>query len=468
MDVTVPTSPPRDEDLMLDEPPTTFLVPTPLPEEEETDQTLPEEDVSEEQAQDPTAANQNSDRYTSYAEWKRWFEKKFSQITEVEGLYYNDKKEKYYTKEVMIRMYEHHRKGNYIRKWLKDDNRRTYDDVGIYPVEDDCPPKHLNLWKPFAYAKPMTYDVDERALAIFRKHILILCKHDVKVAYYVEGFIGQLLKYPAFKIGICLAFTSKPGAGKGKLIKVICDMLGVNRWFPTANPADVFTRFNGRLINAFLVIFDEVSKQDFAGNTYKQFKRLLTEATIPMEEKGKSPTSIQSYHRVIITTNSDEPLPTDKTDRRSLIIRCSDELCNNKAYFDDWDRTMNNPAALKTIYHHLIGLPDLDTFIKWPVPHTEYHEDVKEAAISAPEQWLRDLCLDTVPKEPKTISSAYCLSLFKDFCFKNGIFYETSTVKLGLKLKAINIPGVTKGPHKEHGATWIFDYPLMRKHFRVE
>jgi hypothetical protein len=45
-------------------------------------------------------------------------------------------------------------------------------------------------------------------------------------------------------------------------------------------------------------------------------------------------TTIKSYHRFIISTNKDDPIATSKDDRRNLIIRCSDELVNNKIYFD--------------------------------------------------------------------------------------------------------------------------------------
>ena len=37
----------------------------------------------------------------------------------------------------------------FIKKWVKDENIRKYDNIGVYPPPNKCPSNILNIWKPF-------------------------------------------------------------------------------------------------------------------------------------------------------------------------------------------------------------------------------------------------------------------------------------------------------------------------------
>ena len=65
-----------------------------------------------------------------------------------------------------------------------------------------------------------------------------------------------------------------------------------------------------------------------------QIKGLLTDGNLQVESKGKDPIEIISYHRFIGSTNNEDPTNVRKGNRRKWIIRCSDELKNNKEKFN--------------------------------------------------------------------------------------------------------------------------------------
>jgi hypothetical protein len=57
-------------------------------------------------------------------------------------------------------------------------------------------------------------------------------------------------------------FQSNEGSGKGSFVQLMSKILGAFKSFLTANPEEyVWGRFNNMMETAFLVFFDEISKQ---------------------------------------------------------------------------------------------------------------------------------------------------------------------------------------------------------------
>jgi hypothetical protein len=130
-------------------------------------------------------------------------------------------------------------------------------------------------------------------------------------------------------------------------------MIGKEKYFETTTPSrDVFGQFNGHMSDSFLVNFDELSKKEMLG-AEGQFKALTTNPGLTINEKGVKSYKIQSYHRFIITSNSEDPISSSKNDRRNLIIRSSDKLVGDKAYFEDLYALLEDVNAMKSCYEYL-------------------------------------------------------------------------------------------------------------------
>ena len=112
-------------------------------------------------------------------------------------------------------------------------------------------------------------------------------------------------------------------------------MLGKSKVFETTTPRrDVFGDFNGKMADAFLVIFNELSKAEIKGCSGKM-KALITDESLIINRKGSNQYEIRSHHRSMITTNNPDPVNTSKDDRRNLIIRGCDDMIGNKEYFEE-------------------------------------------------------------------------------------------------------------------------------------
>jgi len=354
----------------------------------------------------------------------------------------------------------------FIDAWMKgNESIRKYDDCNFYPSPLIPPNNIYNLWRPFECEKYTTpYTKNEEALQLILNHIKILCDHDDVVTDYFNKWIGQMIQYPATK-SICPIFISQEGAGKGTLIQLMKKMLGKQKVMESTNPSrDVWGEFNSCMVNSFLVNLNETEKSDAKANLGK-IKGLITDTSLQINPKGKDQFEIDSYHRFIITTNKQDPIPTSKSDRRNLIIRSSDELLGNKEYFTNMYNLLEDVNVIRTCYDYFKSIPNLDKFKELEIPKTNYQENLKLLDLSPPEQYLMDLC----SKKEGIIEmlSRELYDEFSDFITSNNIEYSTTPLKFGVKLANLKISGIEKGRHTKRGETKLIDIEKLRKHFKI-
>jgi putative DNA primase/helicase len=353
---------------------------------------------------------------------------------------------------------------NFINDWLiNNPNIRRYDDIGVYPNASLCPESHFNMWRPFDMEYITSYSYDEVGLNYILKHIKVLCNNDEVVYDYFIKWIAQMIQYPEVKTN-CPTFISKEGAGKGSLMRLFEKMLGSSKVFETTNPSrDIWGDFNGRMANTFLINLNELSKKETLEAEGK-IKGLVTDPILTINNKGSNQFDIQSYHRFIISTNNEEPINTNKDDRRKFIIRCSDELIGNKEYFNTLYEHLNNVDCVKTCYEYFKSIADMDQFNKIPVPITEYHQNLMEFSMSPIEQWVRDYTFINQNRDFEELKSETILEKFNDWKENNGVKYECSSIQLAVRISRLKINGIEKSRSKESRKT-RFTFELMKKHF---
>ncbi len=357
---------------------------------------------------------------------------------------------------------------SFINYWATEyEHIRTKDDVDIYPDPTECPDNIFNLWRPFAMElEKGSYTRKPDALSVILNHIKILCNHDIPVYDYFIKWIAQMIQYPAEKT-IMPTFISAEGAGKGTMFRLFEKMLGRDKVFETTNPArDVWGDFNGIMTTCYLVNINELSKRDTVEAEGK-IKGLITDNSLTINQKGVAQYKIKSYHRFIATTNKEEPINSTVGDRRNLIIRSSDEKKGDVKYFEYIHGLLEDIDVVRTCYDYFRSIPGMDKFRDIPMPHTEYHDNIKELSRSPIEHWLCDFTREHINEENITLQSTKIYDLFREWCGNNGIKYEIDCVKLNIRLTNMNIQGIFKGPHTRFGKTKIFDINMLRKSLNV-
>ena len=358
-----------------------------------------------------------------------------------------------------------------IKRWIQDENMKTYDDMDIFPPPLLCPANKINLWSPYyvQQIKKSTIEENEDLLNkekvdMILELIKILCNNDEKDTLFLMKFIGQFLKYPAIKT-YCITLISEQGAGKGTLMYMIERLIGEQKFLESTDPErDVWSTFNSLMENAIIVNCDELdakSQEKCEG----KIKGLITNKNLTINPKGLKPYKINSYHRFIFTTNKPIPLNTHKNDRRNKIIRCSDILCSNKNFFDKIRTYLNEDIILRLLYERFIELDGLDTFHLQGIDHNEYQKILTESSITVPEQFLENLTSRLLFEHETELTPEQILEAFVNFKHKCGIKYECNSTKLVQSLKLLKIPNWFTIHRTNVSRNLIINIDVLREHF---
>lgn len=356
---------------------------------------------------------------------------------------------------------------NFINDWMTSNPEiLCYDDIGVYPNKSLCPKSIYNMWRDFEMENVTEYTHNQEALDLILNHLLILSGNDVSVAKYLECWIAQMIQFPEVKSN-CPTFISKEGAGKGTLMRLFEKMLGKSKIFETTNPSrDVWGDFNGAMANYFLVNLNELSKKDTI-ETEGRIKGLITDPRISINNKGVNSYEVDSYHRFIITTNSEEPVNIAKDDRRKWVVRSSDELIQNKMYFEKIYKFLEDVNVIKTCYEYFKAIPGMDQFHKLEMPVTEYQKSLQQYSKSPIEMWLESFAIEHIKEGSFEQNYEETYGCFSAWISANNYKYECNALQLSVRMKRLDIPGVTK-KHTKKGNCTVYNFQEILKHFQPE
>tara|TARA_R110002153_G_scaffold236980_1_gene391104 strand:+ start:1 stop:2196 length:2196 start_codon:yes stop_codon:yes gene_type:complete len=388
----------------------------------------------------------------------------------------------YKTKSDMITSYEHMKYTAYITKgkvggfvelpfitsWLTDPDMRCYIEMDCYPNEDKCPPDVFNTWTPFSAELFDECEIDNDAVNMFVTHIEILCNNDKEVANVILKWLAHMFQYPEYK-SFFPTFVSKEGSGKGTIIDLLRRLMGEKKVLETQKPlVDVFGNHNAMMAQAYLVIFDEVTKSDMS-SVEGQLKGLVTEGTMTINPKGKDQYILKSYHRFCGTSNGLDPMPTTNGDRRKYLIKCSDELINNSQYFNDFhSKILDNNTALYSIYKYLLNYKDVPTTFKvLDFPKTAYQEILKEASRDYLDTWLEDFTHRHDDEIEVKMTSKEVYDDWKVYVNNNDIKITYSSIQFSKRLSLLNIDGVSSAQGSKGIRFKCFDVGKLKNKYMV-
>ena len=274
--------------------------------------------------------------------------------------------------------------------FVKDPRMRSFEKADVYPR--DCPPNVYNLWRPMpcdvwdaCEANPQSDHVK-----VFRRLTSVLADNNTEVQLFIELFIAHMLKYPEIKPGAWLVLMSEEGAGKGTLICILRQLMGIDKVREIENAGNtLFGSFNSILLDAFLLVLDETSTKDmFSGK--EQLKNLITAPEVMVNQKNVKAKPVQSYARFILTMQP-RAVPTKKGDRRGVISCCSDELIGDTAFYDDIYARMETNEFRRDIHAYLMQLDPPKVFRIDNLPQTDVQREIQSANADPFETWVKDV-----------------------------------------------------------------------------
>jgi len=207
---------------------------------------------------------------------------------------------------------------------------------------------------------------------------------------HIEWFM-QWLAYPIQNPGAknftAPIFIGEQGVGKSLLGIIVGDIYGDN--FKLVKHNEIFGKFNEWAIRAQLVLGDEISGTDKRSES-DHIKGLITNPSITIDGKFQPTYPIPDTINYILTSNHNDALYLEDTDRRFFVIEVQGKLPLN-FYLKTMDEWRKNKGASR-LFYHLLNEVDCASFNpKAPAPLTEAKDKMKHFSRTELEIWCEEL-----------------------------------------------------------------------------
>ena len=368
----------------------------------------------------------------------------------------------------------------FIEAWVKnvpDTNMRIYLKFEMHPDKlpssfknYSCPQDVYNLWEPFAYSlKTGDYTRDQEGLSKILHLVRVLANNDDAVEKFLLDWMAQMVQYPQTK-SVMPVIKSEVGAGKGSVIKILSVLLGKNKVWDCTDPLrDIFGTFNDKMRDAFLLSINETSAKDFA-SVMGKVKQAVTDETFTLRAMQTGAIILPSFHRFIVTTNEDFPMPTTRGDRRAGIIQASNELCGNDEFFAELNDVIKSETSMRTFWDYLMERPVKEVMTRKDLPLTTYQQELQRLDEHPVVQWLQYLATEVrsryVRMNPDGMWQSYVQFCERDNIKTDRVNKRSFETKLGFTLNSI--PDASEKVQSTSGRERRINVEILRKFYKIE
>jgi len=269
--------------------------------------------------------------------------------------------------------------------WLKNKRRRQYEGIIFAPGEDH--PGFFNLYQGFT-VKPEAGDC-----SLYWDHVReVICNGNNEHYQYLRKWMAHMIQRPGELPGVGIVVTGKQGTGKGVFVEALGELIGIH-YMVLYRLDQVTGRFNNHLRDVLLLYANEaVTTGDKASEGV--IKGLITDPTLPIEQKFVDVVQIKNCLRLIVTSNDERPVPIGMDDRRFLVLEASDAYKEDKAYFGNLLRQMDAGGTEALMYD--LMTEDLTGFDVRTAPRSRYSFDVKLRGAEPIDRWWYEKLCDGV------------------------------------------------------------------------
>ena len=288
--------------------------------------------------------------------------------------------------------------------WLEQPGRREYRGLTFNPA--GASPEFYNIWTGFAV------EPKEGDCSLFLDHCLnVICRGNEEHFQYLMCWLAQLVQHPEIKIGVAIILRGLKGTGKGIFMNILGKLLGRHHIL-ISQQRHLTGNFNAHLGEALLVCGDEIT---WGGDVKGEgpLKSLITEDFVMLEKKGIDSIQIPSFHRFVISTNSDWSVPASGDERRYFVLDVSDKRKKDFKYFHSMMEQMEK-GGYEALLHHLQAFDTPGHIELRDPPRTAGLNEQVELSLAPVVLWLFDALKDRCFRYPyKSEYSSYGTDLLE-------------------------------------------------------
>jgi len=280
---------------------------------------------------------------------------------------------------------------SFTSKWFKDPTIKTYDSMDFIPYGVKCPSNVFNLFKGFDIEKERNKKT--HSFEYILETVKLNAGDNDDTYNYLLNYLAHLVQKPAVLPEVSIVVIGEQGTGKSSLWENFGDkLLGKKYALQSSNADDIIGRFNMNK-NKLLVVMEETeSKNTFT--SCSQIKTLITQPTMCFENKGKDKFQVRNCGRYIFISNNQTPVKIEQSDRRFMVMECSNRHIQDKVFFGKVNDEWNDPQAVRGFYDFLMNRdiskfnPSRDRII------TEAYHDMKSVTVPHIARWLEQKYYD--------------------------------------------------------------------------
>jgi hypothetical protein len=290
--------------------------------------------------------------------------------------------------------------------WLASPDRQQFDFIKFMP--DGAPKNVFNLWRGFAYG-PKQGNCD-----LYLDHLREnICGGNPVYFDYLIKWMARAVQHPATQGQVAIVLRGGKGTGKSIMATVFGKLFG-RHYLHIANPSHLVGNFNSHLRDSIVLFADEAF---FAGDRKHEsvLKMLITEDTIPIEQKHVDVEPYPNYVHLIMAANDPHVIRATGDERRYFVLNVGTAHQQDSKYFTDMLEQMEN-GGYEALLFLLQGI-DLKGWQVRNVPQTEALQEQKALSLGVEEEWwfrkLRDgRILETDGKWEERVE---CSALIQDY-----------------------------------------------------
>lgn len=300
---------------------------------------------------------------------------------------------------------------------------------------------------------------------------------------YYDAWSANIIQRPAFRSSVCIVLYSlMEGVGKNMSTKTLEKCIGENYTNYISDASNhLFGKHSAAELNKLLVVLNEVKGKDTYANT-DLFKTRITDDKREIELKGKDTITITNYASYILNTNNINSVNAGDKDRRFCVLPCVNKKIDDKLYFDNYEKKINNnPEAIRCIYEYLKTY-DIEKVVPNYLfasarPKSELYKELQECNKDKEWDFLESIVVHYEDKKEVSLSMEFVWSSFKSFCNSNNydisklpskrfhyIFSQNIIAFLNNKQNYEN--AITK-TRDRNSRQYVFDIVKLKKYFEM-
>lgn len=210
---------------------------------------------------------------------------------------------------------------NFFELWKKDPEIKTYDRIVFDPTRSN--ENDLNLFSDYCSTLE-NESAKEVEINRVLEHIKSICGYDDACYEYFLNYVAHIVQKPEQRTDVAIVMYGREGIGKNLILQLIGDCIGSQYYGESSEPRDLFGQFATGMFRRIMFVYDESDKKDTSG-FMNRLKTLVTGRKLRVELKGKDSYEVDNYCRLFFPTNSKEPFPITKGNRRWFYLKGSNK-----------------------------------------------------------------------------------------------------------------------------------------------